>query len=570
MFKKKITMKKYDTITNKTRDDMAFFNSVLSYGIYTDREWMLGLQTFGNQHQKKSFEDVVTEAAFELFDTNVSPKELVKRNYELYISAYINDNFSKFSLNNNQEIDFISEQYGYKTKCQFEESNYFALNNLARAGYFLSKNEDGSKNLHLVFRGTDNKARDFMDFVGKAYLDMSAYYDAFKPLEEKILAFAKDPSNNIKNIHVSGHSLGGSMVQEFFNSPEVKASGINLVGFTYGAPGSDKKPIHSVVTESFHAVKKFFRTKKFAGFIDLAMNTITPAFSKLLPHTFALTNYISTTAIGFNFSSILPSNYSMARKVDNRIFQYAHSGDLIPKLGAAAYYEKGQEIYLKDVASKNIGDTFMLTGRKNSTKKHRFFTLLTDSFNFLINKPIQYVKNMLKFEYHDMMRYVVNLEHKIGLHYTKEDSPYYSQFLDYKERFTKNTTEPEGLIVYEKSIKSNGLSDTKMHYVRIPENLQSEINTFYYMQTSRNIVSDILGKNVAYNLKNFPRYSSPIESLKTTDGEILYELKTSSTIQPSEKSRDNMLNAMTLPIQRLQEMRKQFLENNKKDSNLTL
>ena len=42
-------------INNINRDDMAFFNSILSYGIYTDREWMLGLNEFG-QNESKTFE----------------------------------------------------------------------------------------------------------------------------------------------------------------------------------------------------------------------------------------------------------------------------------------------------------------------------------------------------------------------------------------------------------------------------------------------------------------------------------------------------------------------------------
>jgi hypothetical protein len=164
---------------------MAFFNSILSYGIYTDREWILGLNEFGEPDKEKSFDEIIIEAGFELYKNDVQPHDIIKRNYELYISAYIKDNFQKFSLEKDTTINFHSEKYGYQTQCQFQKSNYFALNNLARAAYFLSKNEDGTQNLHLIFRGTDNKAREFMEFVGKAYLDMSAYYEAFKPLEKK-------------------------------------------------------------------------------------------------------------------------------------------------------------------------------------------------------------------------------------------------------------------------------------------------------------------------------------------------------------------------------------------------
>ena len=134
-------MKESTNISQVSRDDMAFFNSVLSYGIYTDREWMLGLNEFGQTNEAKSFEEAVTEAAFELFKSNAPPKEIMKRNYELYLSAYVKNNFSKVSINSKEEFEFCSPTYGYKTKCQFQESDYIALNNLARAGYFLSKNE---------------------------------------------------------------------------------------------------------------------------------------------------------------------------------------------------------------------------------------------------------------------------------------------------------------------------------------------------------------------------------------------------------------------------------------------
>lgn len=497
-------MKDSNNINKTNRDDMAFFNSVLSYGIYTDREWMLGLNEFGQTTAAKSFDETVTEAAFELFQSDAPPKELMKRNYELYLSSYIKNNFTKVSLQDNQEIDFSSTKYGYTTKCQFQESDYFALNNLARAGYFLSQNEDGSQNLHLVFRGTDNKARNFMDFVGKAYLDMSAYYDAFKPLEEKILAFAQDPSNNIKTVHVSGHSLGGSMVQEFFNSPNVKKSGLDLVGFTYGAPGTDKKPLHNLVTETYHTVKSVLKTHKISSFAELAINTIGPALNKMIPNTLAFTNLISTTTLGFNFLSVIPETIPTVSQFDTRIFQYEHSGDLIPKLGAAAYNEKGEEIYLKDVASKNIKETFMLTGRVEDKPKHKFFSFMSNTFNWLIKKPVRYVNNMFKFEYHDMMRYVVNLEHKINTEHGKDNSPYYNQFMDYKERFLRNTSNKSEDLIYQRILeKEQSSTNKKMNYVRIPKALQEKMNSLQYVQTSKNVVSDILGKTVAYDLQKF-------------------------------------------------------------------
>lgn len=563
-------MNDFSKISNVSRDDMAFFNSVLSYGIYTDREWMLGLNEFG-QKDAKSFDDAVTEAAFELFQNDAPPKELMKRNYELYISAYIKNNFQKITIQEEESIEFGSNKYGYKTQCQFQESDYFALNNLARAGYFLSKNDDGTQNLHLVFRGTDNKARDFMEFVGKAYLDMSAYYDAFKPLEEKILAFAQDPANNIKQVHVSGHSLGGAMVQEFFNSPSVQNSGLDLVGFTYGAPGTDKKPIHSAITETFHTIKKVLKTGKFSAFKDLATNTLSPIFNKILPESLAIGNLISVSTLGFNFAEVIPPSVNTSQKnIDSRIFQYEHSGDLIPKLGAAAYNESGEEIYLKDVASKNAKETFMLTGRKEEKQKHNFFSFMSNTFNWLVKKPIRFVKNMFQFEYHDMMRYVVNLEHKIITEHKKENSPYYNQFIDYKERFTRNTSNKNEDLIYERIVqKQNKASEpSKMIYIRLPKEVEDKMNRLHYIQTTKNVVSDILGKQVSYDMKKFTMAGSeqPIETGFAKLNKPLSDLAknvTTKEVQPYSIT-------FKESSQNIHSLRKKFLEKSKNDNNLTI
>lgn len=547
---------------NINRDDMAFFNSILSYGIYTDREWMLGLNEFG-QNEAKSFDEAITEAAFALAENDTAPKELMRRNYELYISSYIKNNFTKFSLHNNEEINFSSSKYGYQTKCQFQESDYFALNNLARAGYFLSKNEDGTQNLHLVFRGTDNKARNFMEFVNKAYLDMSAYYDSFKILEDKILEFAKNPENNIKTVHVSGHSLGGAMVQEFFNSPNVKNSGLDLIGFTYGAPGTDKKTIHGVMTETFHTIKKVLKTGKFSAFTELGIYTIAPALNKLIPNTISLTNLITVNTFGFCLTDLLAIAPPLPKKTtDNRIFQYEHSGDLIPKLGAAAYNEKGEEIYLKDVASHNAKETFMLTGRQESKPKHKFFSIISENFNSLVQKPIQYLKNMFKFEYHDMMRYVVNLEHKIGVEHNKENTPYYNEFMDYKVRFTKQTANQDEDLIFKSMNSKRELSNTNTRLLVIPKELNDQMRNYNYVKTSENILSDILGKPVSYSIGKFTiaGTQSVDKSMPELKNEVLNKIADLISNNEPQKSVHVTYIASQSRAETVKNLRKKFIE----------
>lgn len=545
-------------ISNVLRDDMAFFNSVLSYGIYTDREWMLGLNEFGDSSQLKSFDDIVTEAAFELYKSDTPPKELIKRNYELYISAYINNHFQKVFLQESETIEFCSVKYGYSTQCQFQQSDYFALNNLARAGYFLSKNEDGSQNLHLVFRGTDNKARDFTDFVGKAYLDMSAYYEAFKPLEEKILAFAKDPNNNIKTVHVSGHSLGGAMVQEFFNSPDVQNSGLDLIGFTYGAPGTEKKIFHNIITETFHTLNKVIKTGKFSAFKDLALNTLKPTLGKFLPSTMFIENLLSSVNSGINFYEGHNNEFDYDKKtIDNRIFQYEHSGDLIPKLGAAAYNEIGEEVYLKDIASKNVKDTFMLTGIKDKKDKHSIFSFVSSTYNF-IKKPARFLINMFQFEYHDMMRYVVNLEHKITTENNKENSPYYQQFMDYKKRFLQNTSNKHEEAVYnnivDKNNSSNNNNNNTRVYVHFPKDVQEKLNQLSYIQSTKRIVSDILGKPLD------PPLRKNLSAGNHNSDEI-----TSKFVKLVNSNAHDLFVQLKEPSENIHSLRKKFLNNNDKN-----
>jgi len=552
-------------ISNLKRDDIAFFNSILSYGIYTDREWMLGLNEFGENGKAKSFDEAIEEAAFALTEIDAEPKEIMKRNYELYLSAYINDNFEKFSLNHDEEFEFCSVEYEYSTKCQFRESDYITLNNLARAGYFLSTNEDGSKNLHLVFRGTDNKARDFMEFVGKAYLDMSAYYSAFKPLEDKILAFAKDPKNNIKSVHVSGHSLGGAMVQEFFNSEAVKDSGLNLIGFTYGAPGSDKKPIYTVLTETFHTVKKVVKNGNWKAFGNLALNTLAPIFTPSFIQNLGVSSIGTLIPIQLDFQNDTASKNP--QNIDHKIHQYEHTGDLIPKIGGAVYNETGNEIYLKDVASKNAKETFMLTGLKEKEPKHKFFSFLSASFNFLVKKPIRFIKNMFQFQYHDMMRYVVNIEHKIVSEKSQDykETPYYNEFKEYKQRFFQTTSDKNEDLIYQRMLEKQKIPDNakKSIYIKLPKEIEKEMLKYRNYQTSKNVVSDILGK--PYVMKS-TRISGTSVDIDTTIPNYSHEsskLHLNDVVKNFTVATDGVYlkEQPELPVKNIKLLREKFLTN---------
>ncbi len=304
---------------------------------------------------------------------------------EAYLKIFHTSTFNKVRLDMDEEFNFESDKYGFVTDVRYSNGMYEALEGLAKAAVFKSQNEDGTINLHLTFRGTDTLARPIKEFFKKAYLDMSAYYDAFKPLENAVIAYANDPKNKVSSVHVSGHSLGGSMVQEFFKSSEIAAIKAELKGFTYGAPGSSKNLFYSTLPGIYHAVKH----GKF-------LNLVTSFFEPVADMIMAISGK------------------------DERITQFKHSGDLIPKISIPLYSSSGNTIYLKDVASKEVKDNFILQQNEeaqalieHSKVKLPFFKQLIYNNLVRANNQLDKMKKAFTFKYHDMLRYNLNLEHAI-------------------------------------------------------------------------------------------------------------------------------------------------------------
>lgn len=67
------------------------------------------------------------------------------------------------------------------------------------------------RTLAIVFRGTDQLA-DFGD-----YTDFKTHFDKFGPLIDKLQSYLSDTTNGIKQVLVSGHSLGSAMVDYFLS-----------------------------------------------------------------------------------------------------------------------------------------------------------------------------------------------------------------------------------------------------------------------------------------------------------------------------------------------------------------
>lgn len=435
--------------------DEAFLNSTLAYGIYTGREWTINSEPkssyqiaeeeasqaeqpidridslkslVGENNGAINDEDFEGEAltAQEIID-NVNRNEAIKdymntsfsqkidlsmmKNQglesgieivesekgemtqpmnrkmanEAYLKIFHTATFQKVYLDMDEEFNFESETYGFVTDVRYSKGMYEALEGLAKAAVFKSVNEDGTINLHLTFRGTDTLAKPIKEFFQKAYLDMSAYYDAFKPLENALIAYANDPKNKVAQVHVSGHSLGGSMVQEFFKSSDIGSIKAELKGFTYGSPGSSKNIIYSAFPGVYH-------TLKHGKFLNLVTSFFQPISDMI---------------------------HAVAGK-DERITQFKHAGDLIPKISIPLYSSSGSTIYLKDVASKEVKDNFILQQNEeaqalinHSKVKLPFFKQLVYNNLVRINKQIEKIEKVFTFKYHDMLRYNLNLEHAI-------------------------------------------------------------------------------------------------------------------------------------------------------------
>ena len=386
-----------DIPASLAHSDQAFFNSILSYGSYSGRDWIVPTLT----EQEFLNSDYFTNHIKNL-EINNSNDLNIKKAYELLMNAYVAQQFTAINIGLDDQAQMSSMQYGFSYSYESKLGSYTAMDNLAKAIMVTSDNEDGSKTLHISFRGTDKKAKELSEFALKSYLDMSAYYDCFKPLESAILEYAKDPKNKISKIDLSGHSLGGAMVQEFFNSPLVhifneQYPNIAMQGFTYGSPGSKKHILYNLFPNIYHAFKH-------GKFLTLANNVVSNFFSQ---------------------------------KNDDRITHYEHRGDLVPFMGKFLYQHQGKNIFLKDTSDLDIYAHHVLQGTKINTEYSLEFTKNSNNSYNLTPKPTSMyilddaylekkgfftqVKEILQTpitlfsngfsKKHDMLRYHFNLQH---------------------------------------------------------------------------------------------------------------------------------------------------------------
>ena len=346
--------------------DKAFLNSMLAYGVYKSNRWL----------QPHSIQRIPEQTTF-------------RKSYEKILKLFNTQIFKPVLLDLDSSGNLKSKFY--ETKFTSQLGYYSAWDGLAGAIVFESQIND-KKTLHIAFRGTDVNSKKLRDFVSYAYFDMQEFYQSFKPFEIAVWKYIK--LNDIKDIQVSGHSLGGAMVQEFFNSDEAQNTSVNLEGFTYGAPSSTKSSIHHVICNIGHKLAH-------KSFIEMIKTS-------------------STLFKGGN------EDY-FKKEIDSRISQYKHDEDIIPQAGSVFYKPSGKYIVLKD-SCNDLEEGFTV-----------FKSMINNHNKLFINGINNKFKTILK--YHDMLRYTINLEY-LSLNFSKKDSTIYN-FMPYLKIFNEIKSEPK-------------------------------------------------------------------------------------------------------------------------------
>jgi len=154
---------------------------------------------------------------------------------------------------------------------------------------------DGKVTLAIAFRGTD-QAADFID-----YFDFTTqHYAKFAPLINAIDAYVADSRNGIQQVLVTGHSLGGGMVQEFLAAhPD---TGVTYRALTVGSPGSDDSHINAGDTR----LVNFVHIDDFVGMIAPGLSSASDA------QKFALISFVKQY-VGLDLSTLLADMQGKAR-----------------------------------------------------------------------------------------------------------------------------------------------------------------------------------------------------------------------------------------------------------------
>lgn len=449
-------LEEFRLIKTIEKTDDALLNAVLSYSVYEEKEWILN---YIGKSWSSEIKDKLTECIINSNGSEATTEKNIETLFDLKLLTFCQDFFTPLSTDklkeySANELIFVSENTNEPIKINSMQKELWLKHNesqeqlketpkeagvyidgffsnsddFAHAHVLLSKHPKGGNVLHLSFRGTEF-SRGLLYLVGKyipqAYLDMSAYYDKnFKSLEKAIMAYARDPQNEIKEIQVTGHSLGGSMVQEFLKNNPVKPKNSNttlsineefepaILGYTFGSPGSQKTKVMSFLTLLGHTALAVIDATKTVVSLG-KINKI----DKFLRHINQIRN-----------NTLLTNPY----KKDNRLVEYYHTTDPIPALGALGYKHNGEQIKLYD--RMNADDLALkLTKKAKTSKVGKFLNLVVNHI-----PVVNSVKNFA-ITFHGIRRYVINLKDIIDDNYTKHPdlASKFNNVTQYTDEFKK-------------------------------------------------------------------------------------------------------------------------------------
>lgn len=339
----------YSIAKNLKIADSAFTNSIVCYAVSKRNLWMLdSMDRNFHQMKVKLQESVDTEDGM----------------YDLKLWHFLSNTFEKipdYKLRIPAE-NIILNKYNYKTHFTYKDGQYSADDGLAHACILKRKNPNGEGNiLHLTFRGTEFSR--IFEYLKGPYLDMSAYYEHFRPLEKYIRDYVSDPKNKITELHVTGHSLGGAMVQQFLKNHPAESFPVPIQGFTFGSPGSEKKWYHKFLTVAYHTLGRG---------LPISCDENTPKEKEL------------------------------------RLHEFYHSNDPVPKVGLLGYLKSGVSI--------NLFDNTYEKDKEAKIEKESFLEKVP-AFGKMISYFKERILQPFNVKFHDSDRYILNLRNLIENHF---------------------------------------------------------------------------------------------------------------------------------------------------------
>lgn len=284
------------------------------------------------------------------------------------------------------------------------------------------------RTFHIAFRGTepdikevsktDTNKNEFIKYFLDDYPNMTHHYDVIKPFVEQAIKLTR--ACNIPNLEITGHSLGGSMVDVFLeqNKKNPDLNGIAYQGYAFGNPfgmstrnkveqffenGAGqkiKKTLDSMFNLDAETMVNEMRKKvRNTGkkFLQVGVNTgvalgctlthtepneVTQFYMKQMAVKLGLDPVVLASNIGVRFvcnlckitkqvfspTKLVDENFKqIEHNPDSKLISVQHSGDPVPTGGAFIYQHKGtrylvsdkNEVFNKNTQPMNLKDKIL-------------------------------------------------------------------------------------------------------------------------------------------------------------------------------------------------------------------